>query len=97
MVSHAAGRPIWDAAVTDIRNAFLLAPMATGAVYGLRFPKVFLSALGPEWDGLFRVDRALYGFRRSPRLRGLFRDARLRDANFKVKGRKCGAEASYCR
>ena len=87
MVSHAAGRPIWDAAVTDIRNAFLLAPMATGAVYGLRFPKVFLSALGPEWDGLFRVDRALYGFRRSPRLRGLFRDARLRDANFKVKGR----------
>ena len=87
MVSHAAGRPIWDAAVTDIRNAFLLAPMATDAVYGLRFPKVFLNALGPEWDGLYRVDRALYGFRRSPRLWGLFRDARLRDANFKVKGR----------
>ena len=72
--------------MTDIRNAFLLAPMATDAVYGLRFPKVFLLALGADWDKLYRVDRALYGFRRSPRLWGLFRDARLRAATFKVKG-----------
>ena len=50
MISHASGEPTWDAAVTDIRNAFLLAPMSTDAVYGLRFPKVFLVALGPEWD-----------------------------------------------
>eukprot|EP00439_Symbiodinium_sp_Y106_P083529 s1339_g23.t1 len=85
MISHASGIPDWDAAVTDIRNAFLLAPMATDAIYGLRFPKVFLAALGPEWDGLYRVDRALYGFRRSPRLWGLFRDARLRAAKFKTK------------
>ena len=84
MISHASGEPTWDAAVTDIRNAFLLAPMSTDAVYGLRFPKVFLLALGPEWDWLYRVDRALYGFRRSPRLWGLFRDARFRNAKLKV-------------
>ena len=86
MISHASGFWNWDAAVTDIRNAFLLAPMATDAVYGLRFPKVFLLALGADWDKLYRVDRALYGFRRSPRLWGLFRDARLRAATFNVKG-----------
>ena len=84
MISHASGEPTWDAAVTDIRNAFLLAPMSTDAVYGLRFPKVFLLALGPEWDWLYRVDRALYGFRRSPRLWGLFRDARFRNAKLKI-------------
>eukprot|EP00439_Symbiodinium_sp_Y106_P004232 s10784_g1.t1 len=39
MISYASGFPGWDAAVTDIRNAFLLAPMATDAVYGLKFPK----------------------------------------------------------
>ena len=84
MISHASGRPTWDAAVTDIRNAFLLAPMSTDAFYGLRFPKVFLLALGPEWDWLYRVDKALYGFRRSPRLWGLFRDARFRDAQLRI-------------
>ncbi|CAE7319100.1 GIP [Symbiodinium sp. CCMP2592] len=85
MVSHASSRPLWDAAVTDIRNAFVLAPMCTDATYGLRFPKVFLLALGPEWDWLYRVDRALYGFRRSPRLWGLFRDARFKKARITLQ------------
>ena len=49
MISHVASKPTWDAAITDVRNAFLLAPMSTDAVYGLRFPKVFLLALGLEW------------------------------------------------
>ena len=87
MISHAASRRTWDAAVTDIRNAFLLAPMSTDAVYGLRFPKVFILALGQEWEGLYRVDRALYGFRRSPRLWGTYRDGRLRTAKIKVGSR----------
>ena len=85
MVSHASSRPSWDAAVRNIRNAFVLAPMCTDATYGLRFPKVFLLALGPEWDGLYRVDRALYGFRRSPRLWGLFRDARFKKAKIRIQ------------
>ncbi|CAE7711468.1 GIP [Symbiodinium sp. CCMP2592] len=85
MVSHASSKPLWDAAVTDIRNAFVLAPMCTDATYGLRFPKVFLLALGPEWDWLYRVDRALYGFRRSPRLWGLFRDARFKKARITLQ------------
>ena len=87
MISHAASRRTWDAAVTDIRNAFLLAPMSTDAVYGLRFPKVFILALGLEWEGLYRVDRALYGFRRSPRLWGSYRDGRLRTARIKIGSR----------
>ncbi|CAE7296203.1 GIP, partial [Symbiodinium sp. KB8] len=88
MISHVAGKPSWDAAITDVRNAFLLAPMSTDAVYGLRFPKVFLLALGAEWDFLYRVDRALYGFRRSPRLWGSFRDGRLRGAKLWVNGKR---------
>ena len=88
MISHVAGKPSWDAAITDVRNAFLLAPMSTDAIFGLRFPKVFLLALGAEWDFLYRVDRALYGFRRSPRLWGSFRDGRLRGAKLWVNGKR---------
>ena len=87
MISHVASKPTWDAAITDVRNAFLLAPMSTDAVYGLRFPKAFLLALGLEWDALYRVDKALYGFRRSPRLWGTFRDNRLRTALVLINGK----------
>ncbi|CAE7253869.1 unnamed protein product, partial [Symbiodinium pilosum] len=73
----------WHGAITDIRNAFLLAPLDTGSVtYALFMPKVFRMAEVPCADQLFRVDRALCGFRRSPRLWGLYRDGRLRRGEF---------------
>ena len=92
MVSHASSRPSWDAAVRNIRNAFVLAPMCTDATYGLRFPKVFLLALGPEWDGLYRVDRALYGFRRSPTSMGAIPGCKVQegqDPNPEFHRRSC--------
>ncbi|CAE7733563.1 unnamed protein product [Symbiodinium sp. CCMP2592] len=76
----------WRLASTDIRNAFILAPIKDeeddddGTVYGLFPPKVFQMVLVPYCYQLWRVDRALYGFRRSPRLWSRFRDRRLRDA-----------------
>ena len=76
----------WCLASTDIRNAFILAPIKDeeedddGTVYGLFPPKVFQMVSVPHCNQLWRVDRALYGFRRSPRLWSKFRDRRLRDA-----------------
>ena len=76
----------WALASTDIRNAFILAPIKDEeedddvTVYGLFPPKVFQMVSVPSCHQLWRVDRALYGFRRSPRLWSKFRDRRLRDA-----------------
>ena len=87
ILAHACPQQSWTAASTDIRNAFVLAPMPTDAVYALRAPKVFMMAEVPNSKQLWRVDRALYGFRRSPKLWSTFRDARLRDAKFQLKGK----------
>ena len=87
ILAHASPHHEWTAASTDIRNAFVLAPMPTDAVYGLRAPKVFTTAEVPNSKQLWRVDRTLYGFRRSPRLWSTFRDARLREASFLLGGR----------
>ena len=73
----------WKLASTDIRNAFILAPIKEedeeddGTVYALFPPKVFQLVVVPYCYQLWRVDRALYGFRRSPRLWSRFRDKRL--------------------
>ncbi|CAE7297817.1 unnamed protein product, partial [Symbiodinium sp. KB8] len=76
----------WYIASTDIRNAFILAPIKEeeeeddGIVYALFPPRVFQLVVVPYCYQLWRVDRALYGFRRSPRLWSKFRDRRLRAA-----------------
>ncbi|CAE7496785.1 GIP, partial [Symbiodinium necroappetens] len=75
----------WLVASTDIRNAFILAPIKEededdDASYALYPPKVFQLAKVEYALRLWRVDRALYGFRRPPRLWGKFRDRRLRAA-----------------
>ncbi|CAE7537271.1 unnamed protein product, partial [Symbiodinium necroappetens] len=84
MLVHAAAYG-WMVASTDIRNAFILAPIKEededdDATYALYPPKVFQLAKVEYSLRLWRVDRALYGFRRSPRLWGKFRDRRLRAA-----------------
>ncbi|CAE7212252.1 unnamed protein product [Symbiodinium microadriaticum] len=75
----------WLVASTDTRNAFILAPIKEededdDTTYALYPPKVFQLAKVEYALRLWRVDRALYGFRRSPRLWGKFRDRRLRAA-----------------
>ena len=84
MLVHCAALK-WSLASTDIRNAFILAPILEeddedDTVYGLYPPKVLQLARVQYSLQLWRVDRALYGFRRSPRLWGRFRDKRLRSA-----------------
>ena len=82
----------WRLASTDIRNAFILAPIKEeeedddGTVYGLFPPRVFQMVLVPYCYQLWRVDRALYGFRRSPRLWSRFRDKRLLGARIQFMG-----------
>ena len=81
----------WSLASTDIRNAFILAPIQEEedeeeTVYALYPPKVFQLAQVQYASRLWRVDRALYGFRRSPRLWGRFRDRRLRAAKIQFEG-----------
>ncbi|CAE7291385.1 GIP, partial [Symbiodinium microadriaticum] len=81
----------WLVASTDIRNAFILAPIKEDeddddTTYALYPPKVFQLAKVEYSLRLWRVDRALYGFRRSPRLWGKFRDRRLRAAKILYKG-----------
>ena len=82
MLVHCAAMG-WLIASTDIRNAFILAPIKDEdddeeEVYALYPPKVFQLAKVQYPLRLWRVDRALYGFRRSPRLWGRFRDKRLK-------------------
>ena len=81
----------WSLASTDTRNAFILAPIQEEedeeeTVYALYPPKVFQLAQVQYASRLWRVDRALYGFRRSPRLWGRFRDRRLRAAKIQFEG-----------
>ncbi|CAE7397602.1 GIP [Symbiodinium sp. CCMP2592] len=81
----------WFIASTDIRNAFILAPIQEedeeeDTVYALYAPKVLVLAKVEYALRLWRVDRALYGFRRSPRLWGRFRDKRLRSAKIEFEG-----------
>ncbi|OLQ09932.1 Copia protein [Symbiodinium microadriaticum] len=90
MLVHCAGKR-WLIACTDIRNAFILAPIKDEdddeeEVYALYPPKVFQLARVQYALRLWRVDRALYGFRRSPRLWGKFRDKRLRGASIPFEG-----------
>ena len=89
MLAHCASRG-WSVASTDIRNAFILAPIQEEddeeeVVYALYPPKVFQLAQVRCSHQLWRVDRALYGFRRSPRLWGRFRDKRLRTAKIPLE------------
>ena len=66
----------WCLASTDRRNAFILAPIKDdeedddGTVYGLFPPRVFQMVTVPYCYQLWRVDRAFYGFRRSPLFQG---------------------------
>ncbi|CAE7436196.1 RE1 [Symbiodinium natans] len=81
----------WDIGSTDIRNAFLLAPTPQDSmVYVIRAPVVVKDAmalLGCEVAEAYAVDRALCGFRKSPKLWNDFRNTELRKAKIMIAGR----------
>ncbi|CAE7779988.1 GIP [Symbiodinium sp. CCMP2592] len=74
----------FQAFITDIKNAFLLAPLPVG-MHGrilLRPPKV-LEAMGiTEPNEIWQVCKAVYGLRQSPRWWSEYRDSVLRTATW---------------
>ena len=80
-----------DVGGTDIRNAFLLAPMPKEeVVYAIRTPTVVKEAfalIGVLLPEVYAVERALYGFRRSPKLWNNFRNEELSKAKIEIAGR----------
>ncbi|CAE6966844.1 GIP [Symbiodinium sp. CCMP2592] len=80
---HASDRDL-QAWITDIKNAFLLAPIPSeeGARILLRPPKV-LEEMGITTPGeLWEVTRAIYGLRQSPRWWSIHRDSVLTEATW---------------
>jgi len=77
----------WVIYTTDVEAAFLEAPLVTegGEKVYVRCPRSWL-LLGVTDDQFFEVDRALYGFRQSPRSWGLKRDRDLRAATVVFEG-----------
>ncbi|CAE7236739.1 infB [Symbiodinium sp. CCMP2592] len=74
----------FHAFITDIKNAFLLAPLPQG-MHGkilLRPPKVLESMGITEPNELWEVCKAVYGLRQSPRWWAEYRDSVLRNASW---------------
>ena len=83
----------WNGCVLDIRTAFLNADMEQSPEEDLlviQAPHVLREARFFRGEALFLPLRAVYGFRRSPRLWGLHRDRTMREMKIPVtlEGRK---------
>ena len=89
----------YGAFVTDVRNAFLLAPIpAHEKVRVLLKPPRLLQDMNITDEGEYwAIDRALYGLRQSPRWWGNYRDQVLHEASWECNGeglhlRQCEVE-----
>ena len=86
LLAHTAARVrdgTWQAGLTDIRQAFVLAPWVGGPV--AIQPPAIATALGlcaPDDLGLVR--KSLYGLREAPAVWAQFRDSVLRDMSWKA-------------
>ena len=79
-----SGRSRYSAWSTDIKNAFLLAPIPKTSTrrYGLR-PPAILCLLGiAHSDEIWEVGKALYGFKEAPKWWARYRDEVLSTASF---------------
>lgn len=74
----------WEGMSLDVKTAFLNAPWEDLDVL-VRPPAVVVKMQLVEPDVLWLPTRALYGFRKSPRLWGNYRDATLRKKKFSVE------------
>ena len=75
----------YSAFVTDVSNAFLLAPIPEGAKNRilLRPPRILEQMQITTEGKLWRIERAVYGLRQSPKWWGDFRDSTLRTSSWK--------------
>ena len=83
----AASRNQWEACCIDVKTAFLNAAMANEdeeAVVLIKPPFLFVDKGMMKRNSCFQPLRAVYGFRRSPRLWGIHRDKELEAMEFQV-------------
>ncbi|CAE7436865.1 unnamed protein product [Symbiodinium sp. CCMP2592] len=68
----------------DVKSAFLLASIPDGVTkrYAMRPPRILIDLQLAREDEVWIIDRALYGFRESPRWWSLFRDSFLAKASW---------------
>ena len=81
----------WKGCVLDIKTAFLNACMEQDPeedVLLLRPPSIFIEKGYLDRGQVYQPLKAVYGFRRSPRLWGNHRDEKMRGFRIKVKGEK---------
>ena len=87
MLAHTAGKVkdgTWQAALTDIRQAFVLAPWVGGPV--AIQPPVVATSLGLcAPDDFWWVKKSLYGLREAPAVWAQFRDSVLRSVTWKTR------------
>ena len=83
-----AGSMRHSAWATDIKNAFLLAPIPSTSTrrYALRPPAILILLGICEPNEVWEVCKALYGFREAPKWWAGFRDETLLTASFTVSG-----------
>ena len=74
----------YSAFVTDVSNAFLLAPIPEGDKNRilLRPPRILEQMQITTEGELWRIERAVYGLRQSPKWWGDFRDSKLRTSSW---------------
>ena len=98
-----AGAKSWDAAVDDVKSAFLSAPIPDSPSgkprYALKPPRVLQLAGLVEEQEAWEVDTALYGFRQSPKWWSDFRNAKAKHAEFDAicDGKTVRAELKVCK
>ena len=86
-----ASQKQWEGCCIDIKTAFLNAAMSNEddtAVVLIKPPFLFIDKGMMKRNSCFQPLRAVYGFRRSPRLWGIHRDQELEAMEFHVKGMK---------
>eukprot|EP00439_Symbiodinium_sp_Y106_P027213 s7960_g3.t1 len=84
MLAFRTTQPSWGAAVTDIRQAFVLAPWIGKAV-ALKPPALAVEMGLAETDDYWLVKQSIYGLREAPAAWASFRDTELEAARWKAK------------
>ena len=81
ILALSSGRSDWRVALTDIRQAFVLAPW-TGPPVAVQPPSIAVKLGLVGFGDLLLVRQSLYGLRESPAIWAAYRDAELKMAKF---------------